>query len=110
MAMNLTCPGREPTRTEIEALAQPTLVEFGASWCGYCRAAQPLLAEIMAEYPQLRHIRIEDGKGRPLGRAFGVKLWPTLVLMDQGKEAARWVRPVSAQAIREVLARVDGAR
>jgi thioredoxin 1 len=43
----------------------------------------------------VRHISVEDGKGKRLGRTFGVKLWPTLVLLRDGREVARIVRPRS---------------
>lgn len=33
------------------------------------------------------------GKGRPLGRSFAVKLWPTVILLRDGQEIARAVRP-----------------
>ena len=71
----------EPTRDEIDALAGATLLEFGTSWCGHCRAAQPLIASAFAAHPGVRHVKVEDGSGRRLGRSFGVKLWPTLVFL-----------------------------
>ena len=76
----------ELTQIEIEALSGLTLLEFGASWCGFCKAAQPFIASALAERPDLRHIKIEDGKGRRLGRLFKVKLWPTLVFLKNGQE------------------------
>jgi thioredoxin 1 len=95
----------EPTRAEVEALSGQTLLEFGATWCGYCQAAQPDIAQALAAHQGLRHLKIEDGKGRPLGRTFGVKLWPTLVLMESGKEIARVVRPGSVAAIEALFQR-----
>jgi thioredoxin 1 len=57
----------------------------------------------------IRHLKIEDGPGRPLGRSFRVKLWPTLILMRQGEELARVVRPTDTQAIERLLSQADSA-
>lgn len=99
----------DPAREEIDALEGPALIEFGSLWCGHCSAAQPLLKTALAGHPDVRHIKIEDGSGRRLGRSFGVKLWPTLVFMNAGKEIARLVRPRDAEPIRQGLARIDPA-
>ena len=107
MPMATTFEDVEPKRAEIDVLAEPVLLEFGAPWCGYCLRAQPHIAEALAPHPDLDHLKIEDGPGRPLGRSFRVKLWPTLVLMDQGEELARVVRPTSSAQIREVLAHLS---
>jgi len=97
----------EPTREEIDALQGPALLEFGTPWCGWCRRAQPLVADALAAHPGVRHIKIADASGRRLGRSFGVKLWPTLVFLRDGKEVARLVRPPGAGAIREALVRIE---
>ena len=97
----------EPTRAEVDALPGTTVLEFGASWCGICLGAQPAIAAALAEHPEVRHLKIEDGPGRPLGRSFRVKLWPTLVFLANGEEVARLVRPVDARPIAEALARID---
>ncbi len=93
----------EPTRDAIDALAGATLLEFGSSRCGHCRAAQPLIASALAAHPGVRHVKIEDGSGQPLGRSYGVKLWPTLVFLLDGHEAARLVRPRDAGSIGKAL-------
>lgn len=93
----------EPTREEVEAMQGRTLLEFGASWCPHCQAAQADIRSVVDTHPEIRHIRIEDGKGRPLGRSFGVKLWPTLVLLESGVEKSRVVRPQSAGEIEGIL-------
>ena len=97
----------EPTREEVDALPGSTLLEFGTSWCGWCRRAQPFIADALAAHPGVRHIKVADASGRPLGRSFGVKLWPTLVFLRDGREIARLVRPPGAGAIREALAQID---
>jgi len=105
--MNTTYTETEPSRAEVDALAGPTVVEFGTPWCGYCRAAQPLIAGAFASHPQVHHLKVEDGSGLPLGRSFGVKLWPTLVFLRNGKEVTRLVRPHSLDQVRQALQRID---
>ena len=96
-----------PARAEVDARRGPTLIEFGTGWCGHCRAAQQPIAAALAAHPRVRHFRIEDGPGRRLGRSFGVKLWPTLVIMNDGREVERLVRPRGSEPIAAALARID---
>jgi len=93
----------EPTRTELDARPGFAVLEFGAGWCPICQAAQPLIAQALATRDDLTHIRIEDGKGRALGRSYRVKLWPTLILLRDGVEVERLVRPESSVKITQAL-------
>ena len=97
-----------PTRTEVEALTGLTVLEFGTDWCRHCRAAQPAIAEVLPEHSGWRHLKVEDGSGRPLGRSFRVKLWPTLILLKDGQEVTRLVRPTQAQDIRQAFQTAQG--
>lgn len=47
----------------------------------------------MAKHPEVRHIKIYDGRGKPLGRSFRVKLWPSLVFMRDGEVYEQVARP-----------------
>lgn len=95
-----------PSRDEVDQLAGATVVEFGTPWCGWCRGAQPKIAQALAAHPAVRHVKVEDGSGRPLGRSYGVKLWPTLVFLRDGREVARLVRPAGVQEITDALAQI----
>jgi thioredoxin 1 len=97
----------EPSRAELDALAEPTVVEFGAAHCGYCRAAQPLIAEALRHHRRVCHIKVEDGPGRALGRSYRVKLWPTLIFLRGGREVVRLVRPADSSAIGQALAQIE---
>jgi len=107
MSFATTYAVEQPGRDTIDALPGPVVVEFGTDWCGHCSAAQPLIRKAMAEHPEVRHIKVEDGSGRPLGRSFRVKLWPTLVFLRDGEELARVVRPLGAGTIEAALDRID---
>ena len=92
-----------PSRAEIDATRGPVLLEFGDTFCGFCRAAQPAIAQALEGRPDVRHLKIADGRGRPLGRSFGVKLWPTLVFLQDGREVERLVRPVDHHTVTKAL-------
>jgi thioredoxin 1 len=94
------------TRDEVDATPGPLVLEFGAAWCGVCRGAQPLIADARRAHPDVRHVKIEDGPGRPLGRSFRVKLWPTLVFLRDGQEVARVVRPRSVDEVAQAFERI----
>lgn len=96
-----------PARAEVEGWTGAGVLEFGTSWCGHCIAAQPLIEQALQAHPQLHHLKIEDGRGKPLGRSYRVKLWPTLVFLRQGQEVARVVRPSAVQELERVLALLD---
>jgi len=109
--MNQPFSAEQPARATIDALHGPTLLEFGTNWCGHCRAAQAPVEQALGDYPDVRHIKVEDGPGRVLGRSYDVKLWPTLVFLLDGQEVDRLIRPVSDAPVREKLQRlVLGAR
>lgn len=92
-----------PSRETVDQLEGATVVEFGTPWCTHCQKAQPLIEQALEDQPNVAHIKVEDGPGQRLGRSFGVKLWPTLVFLRDGKEVAKLVRPDNAQAIHEAI-------
>ncbi len=93
----------QPDRTDVNALKGPVVIEFGTNWCDHCQAAQPLLAQVLADFPQVQHLKVEDASGRPLGRSFRVKLWPTLIFLQDGQEVSRLVRPTRISDIEEAF-------
>ncbi len=97
----------QPTVEQIRNLSGNALLEFGAPWCGYCKGAEPALRQVLTEqYPQLTHIKVYDGKGKVLGRAFRVTLWPTLILLHDGTELDRVVRPATVTDIDLLLQKI----
>lgn len=99
----------QPERSAIDAIVGAVALEFGTDWCGYCRAAAPHIGEALADHPDVRHLKVEDGSGRALGRSFRVKLWPTVVVIKDGKEVARVVRPADADEVRKALGQACAA-
>ncbi len=98
MAYETTYRDHALTREEVEQTTGAVLLEFGANWCGVCGGFAPQLEALMRDYPQVRHIKVEDGKGKPLGRSFRVKLWPTLVFLRDGEVVGQVSRPSREEA------------
>jgi thioredoxin 1 len=96
----------EPSQQQVEQLVGPAVLEFGTNWCGFCQAAQPLIEAAFVSQANVRHIKVEDGPGRPLGRSYRVKLWPTLIFLRNGAEVARVVRPNDSRSINEALGKI----
>ena len=103
MSVSLEYTANVLTRESVDAFTGTTVLQFGVNWCGYCQTAAPLITEAFANFPDIEVLRIEDGAGRPLGRSFKVKLWPTLVFLVNGQEVNRVVRPTDSNVILDVL-------
>lgn len=98
-------PYRQSTLSHDDATRSrgPLVLQFGTNSCGYCITAEPTIARALAARPDVRVVKVEDGRGRPLGRAFFVKLWPTLVFLQDGQELSRVVRPKGEAEVSEAL-------
>lgn len=98
------------TAPELETIEQstgPLILEFGNDWCGYCQDAQFYIEKVIGTAANSApHIKVADGKGKRLGRAFKVKLWPTLIFLLDGKEIGRVVRPHSTLEISDELNKI----
>ena len=75
----------EPSREEVGRLVGATVLEFGTPWCGYCRAAQPIIAAALS------------------GVATFAGSFTTAVFLNDGKELVRSVRPWREDEIRRGL-------
>jgi len=92
-----------PSLKEIHDLSRDAILEFRAPWCGHCQLASSAVQQVLNEQSRFPHIKVYDGKGKRLGREFKVKLWPTLILLHNGQEVKRIVRPTNAEQIRQLL-------
>ena len=93
----------ELQRDTADALQGLVVLQFGTNWCGYCQNAHAVIEPVMASRSDVARHLIEDGPGRPLGRSYRVKQWPTLVLLRDGQEVGRLVRPQDATQLQDLL-------
>lgn len=103
MAFDRTYDKPEPLREDVDSWPGPSVLEFGADWCPICQGAQAIIESALDSQPDLKHVKVGDGKGKPLGRSYQVKLWPTLIFLKDGQEMARVVRPTEESELNEAL-------
>ncbi|MBD1593529.1 thioredoxin [Arthrobacter sp. S1_S22] len=85
----------------------PALVDFWAAWCGPCRMVSPVLDKLARERPgRIKLVKVDVDKSPGLSRRFDVQAIPTLMVMVDGKVAARQAGAAPAEVLRSWL---DGA-
>lgn len=89
------------TQTTIDSVASSTkgkvLLYFWKPNCPGCITMGPIVAQVAAEFPDIPVIKINtaDEKNRPVHDAYRIYATPSFVILQNGKEIARYERPFS---------------
>ena len=71
---------------------QTVLVDFSASWCGPCKAMEPVIREMTDKYQgKISIIEIDIDEQRSLATEYMVQSIPTLIIFNNGREIKRLV-------------------
>ena len=64
----------------------PVLVDFFGEWCGPCQTLMPILKQVKDELgDNIKIVKIDIDKNRPLAEKYQVRSVPTMVLYKNGK-------------------------
>lgn len=90
---------------EVLSADRPVLVDFGATWCGPCRALEPIVSAVAAERGgRLKVVSVDIDDAPEVVRRYGVRSAPTLMVFASGEKRAQHVGLLDK---RGVLALVD---
>jgi thioredoxin 1 len=75
------------------------LLKFGASWCGPCKAMEPVLKEVAAERPDVRVIELDVDENEELVQLFRIRNVPIMFLIKCGVTINKFVGGASKSQI-----------
>jgi len=89
---------------EIVQSETPTLVDFFATWCGPCKAMQPVLDQLKTDMGEtIRIIKIDIDKNQDVATTFKVKGVPTFVLFKNGEILWRLSGGMTLQTLKDKI-------
>lgn len=87
----------------------PVLVDFFADWCGPCRMLAPTLERLATEFAgRVRIVKVNIDDEPALASQFQVSSIPTLIIVVEGKVAARTSGLLPENQLRQVLSQLAG--
>jgi thioredoxin 2 len=84
-----------------EAAKIPVVVDLWAPWCGPCRMVSPALEQLANDLAgRIKLVKVNVDDSPQLSQRFGVQAIPTLLVLRDGKVAARQTGAAPAAALR----------
>lgn len=88
--------------SEIVKSDTPTLVDFFATWCGPCKAMQPVLDQLKTDLgDSIRILKIDVDKNQEVTEKFKVRGVPTFVFFKSGEIIWRQSGGMSLQTLKD---------
>ena len=89
---------------ELLSMEKPLMVDFGAEWCGPCKALAPMVAELAEAYKEQAVIAAYDvEENNDIAVRYSIRNIPTVIFFKDGKEVGRQVGAIAKFVLEEKL-------
>ena len=90
---------------QILSSEKPVLVDFWAPWCGPCRLVSPVVESFGASHADSMSVaKVNTDENQALAMRYSIFSIPTLIVFQNGREAARLVGYMPQEVMEERLA------
>ena len=90
-------------KSEVEDYSGLVVIDLYADWCGPCRMLAPVLAELEAEYPEIKFCKINVDNDPDLAREFNVKNIPMVAFVKDNTFADMSVGFVPKENLKKLI-------
>jgi thioredoxin 1 len=89
---------------EVTTSDKPVLVDFGATWCGPCKALAPIVEKLADEYAgKYKVCKVDIDEAPTVTAKFGVRGVPTVLVFKNGEKTGQHVGLTNKETLLKML-------